>query len=98
MEDIMTEKILREDKAQRYRAVAKFTDGSEGLICLGGTMNMVRESYSEAFLWLYNSGDDRRPIAHTEKIMLERWNGGPDCGHWSLQALLAFPQAKPVAV
>lgn len=79
--------ILREPKAQRWRAVAVLRDGSEALLCLGGSIGQVRETYSEP--WFELLAEDVRKATH--EIHLQKWDGLPDRGEWVTQSRLPLP-------
>lgn len=76
-----------EAKAQGWRAVAVFDDGSEGLIVLGRSSKQVRDGYAEAFYELY----DEEQRAEIETINLQTWYGAPDAGHWQHKSKLRMP-------
>jgi len=81
-------RVLKEMKHQRWRALAMLNDGTEALICLGNTVANVRESYLEPWLELFDE-DVRK---ETDEIVLQKWIGEPDRGEWVTQANLPLLQ------
>jgi len=78
-------------KAQGWRAVAKFADGSEAFLFLGRSSSAVRASYLECYADLLD--DEEKSLV--SKIVLERWHGAPDAGSWEELAELKVPKAAP---
>jgi hypothetical protein len=89
-------KTLHETKAQRWRALAVFKDGSEGLLYLGHSYAQVTEHYDEPYFEYYDQ-EERDRIA---EIHLQKWVGAPDRGKWVTQKNIDFPKmpASPVRV
>jgi hypothetical protein len=79
---------LTENKPQRYRAIAIYANGDEGLLYLGQNFNQVQEGYDIPYFELLTS-DERAKVA---KISLQKWMGMPDAGRWEDQRELPIPQ------
>ena len=79
--------MLEEPKAQRWRAVAVFQDGTESLLFLGSSFAQVREGYGEPWFELFE------PEAHArlKEIRVEKWSGIPDRGRWLFHQVLPTP-------
>lgn len=78
---------MTESKVQNWRALAKLDDGTEALLCLGGSIVQVRETYHEPWYELF----DEEVRVHVEEIELQKWNGAPDCGEWQTISSLSIP-------
>lgn len=87
----------QEPKAQRYRAVAQFRDGREGLVVLGFSHGEVLENYGEAFLELYDKEQREQEIIG---VQLQKWDGAADAGRWKPHKTLPIPKplSMPIAV
>jgi len=79
--------VQTESKAQGWRAVAVFQDGTEALVFVGRSSTQVREGYSEAFLEQFEE-DERE---NTSSMNLQQWHGTPDAGKWMNKAVLRMP-------
>lgn len=84
-------RTLTEPKAQRWRAVVRFKDGTTGLVCLGASINQVRDNYGEAFTDLYMGGAETRTPEDVDRIVVEKWYGQPDRGQWRLHQVVPVP-------
>lgn len=83
-----------ESKAQGWRAIAVFKNGTEGLLYVGRSTVQVRENYRAAWAEVFTL-PERKSV---QRIVLQRWNGTPDCGGWQNQADLPIPaEVPPVA-
>lgn len=80
-----------ESKAQGWRAMAKFADGSECFLFLARSSSAVRTGYLDAFNELLD--DEERSLV--SKITLERWHGAPDAGSWEELSELKVPKSAP---
>lgn len=80
-----------ETKAQGWRAMAKFADGSEAFLFLARSSSAVRSGYLESFTELLD--EEERSLV--SKITLERWHGAPDAGSWEELSELKVPKATP---
>lgn len=76
-----------ESKAQGWRALGVYKDGTEALIFVGRSSTHVRESYAAAFNELFE--DEERE--HIDTIHLQQWQGAPDAGKWINKAVLRIP-------
>lgn len=76
-----------ENKAQGWRAMAKFEDGREALLLIGRSSTAVRQGYVESFTDLLDEEEQEQVI----EIALERWHGAPDAGVWEQQTTLKVP-------
>jgi hypothetical protein len=76
-----------EEKAQGWRAMARFEDGREALLLIGRSSTAVRQGYLESFADLLD--DEEREQITT--ISLQRWHGAPDAGAWEHQTTLKVP-------
>lgn len=86
----MTQQILSETKAQRWRALAVLTSGSEALLCLGQSIVQVREYYLEPWYDMFTE-EVRRD---TDEIQIQKWIGAASCGEWKMQATLPVPPVR----
>lgn len=78
-----------ESKAQGWRAIAKFKDGSEALLYVGMSGTIVRAGYQAALKEF-----DEDEIEQISDIRLEQWYGAPDAGKWMDKAKLRIPAMK----
>lgn len=69
---------LVEPKAQRWRAVIIFRDGTEALLYIGSNHAEVKSNYTEPWFELY----DHEQHSRAKEIRLQKWNGLPDRGSW----------------
>jgi hypothetical protein len=76
-----------EEKAQGWRAMAKFEDGREALLLIGRSSTQVRQGYLESFTDLLDDEEREQVVS----ISLERWHGAPDAGAWEAQSTLKVP-------
>lgn len=76
-----------EPRAQRYRALVQFKDGTEGLICVGSSTGSVLDQYEEAFEDLYK--EQKNDVLG---LQLQKWEGTPDCGRWKPHKTLSIPE------
>ncbi|MBN9519297.1 hypothetical protein J0H58_12365 [bacterium] len=79
--------IQTESKAQGWRAIAVFEDGSEGIVFIGRSSTHVRQEYVEAYLGAVK--DEEWDEATT--IRMEQWSGAPDAGRWVHKSNLKVP-------
>ena len=79
-----------ESKAQGWRAIAKFADGSEALLYVGMSGTQVRSGYAAALNDLFDA-DERETVS---EIKLEQWYGAPDAGKWIEKGKLRIPEPK----
>jgi hypothetical protein len=79
-----------ESKAQGWRAVAKFADGSEALLYVGMSGTQVRQGYGSSLQELFDEGETER----VSEIRLEQWYGAPDAGKWMEKGKLRVPEPK----
>lgn len=79
--------IQTESKAQGWRAVAVFEDGTEGIVYVGRSSTHVRQEYVEAYLEAVR--DEEWDDATT--IRMEQWSGAPDAGRWVHKSNLKVP-------
>jgi hypothetical protein len=79
-----------EEKAQGWRAMARFDDGREALVFLGRSNSNVRQGYEEAYKELFDD-EEKEQITG---IILQRWHGAPDAGCWELVTTLKVPGQK----
>ena len=79
-----------EEKAQGWRAMARFEDGREALIFLGCSNTQIRNGYEQAYKELFDD-EEKEQIT---SISLQRWHGAPDAGCWEHQATLKIPGVK----
>ena len=79
-----------ESKAQGWRALAKFADGSEALLYVGMSGTQVRAGYGQSLQSIYAEGECDR----VSEISLEQWYGAPDAGKWMEKAKLRIPEPK----
>jgi hypothetical protein len=86
---------LAEAKAQRWRALAIYQDGQEGLLYLGTSYTQVQEGYDDPYFELLDDEERDR----LKSVHLQKWVGAPDSGHWVYQRDLPIPEslAMPVA-
>jgi hypothetical protein len=82
-----------ENKAQGWRAMARFEDGREALLLIGRSSTAVRQGYVESFHDLLDD-EEREQIT---SISLQRWHGAPDAGTWEHQTTLKVPSTAPRA-
>jgi hypothetical protein len=80
-----------ENKAQGWRAMARFEDGREALLLIGRSSTQVRQGYLESFADLLDA-DERDQVV---SISLQRWHGAPDAGNWEHQTTLKVPVSVP---
>ncbi len=76
-----------EPKAQNWRALAVFADGSTRLLYVGRSAPHVQAGYAGAFAEVLDA-DERAAVV---RISLQRWDGAADQGRWIAQASLAKP-------
>lgn len=76
-----------ENKAQGWRAMARFEDGGEALLLIGRSSTQVRQGYLESFNDLLDDEERERVVS----ISLQRWHGAPDAGAWEHQSTLKVP-------
>ena len=79
-----------ESKAQGWRALAKFADGSEALLYVGMSGTQVRAGYGQSLQSIYAEGE----CDLVSEISLEQWYGAPDAGKWMEKAKLRIPEPK----
>lgn len=79
-----------EEKAQGWRAMARFDDGREALVFLGRSNSHIRSGYEEAYKDLFD--DEEKEQITT--IQLQRWHGAPDAGSWEYVTTLKVPGRK----
>ncbi len=79
-----------ESKAQGWRAIAKFADGSESLLYVGMSGTQVRQGYAASLKGIYEDGETES----VSEIRLEQWYGAPDAGKWMEKAKLRIPEVK----
>ena len=81
---------LTEEKAQRWRVVAKIKTptGQEetALVYVGQSIVQAREGYLSS--WHEMKEEVRRA---TTKLVIEKWLGAPDYGHWQAQSHIPLP-------
>ncbi len=82
-----------EAKAQAWRALAVFEDGSECLLYVGRSTTQVRGGYGPAYSELLDP-DEQVRVRH---IALECWNGAPDRGRWVSKTNLTIPSVTGTA-
>jgi hypothetical protein len=85
---------LIEAKAQRWRALATYTDGRECLLYVGGSFSQVSENYDAPYYELLT--DEERALVKT--IQLQKWIGAPDAGHWESQRPLPIPESMVLKI
>jgi hypothetical protein len=78
---------LQEPKAQRWRVISVLNNGAVALIYVGSSITQVRENYMESWKHL-----DRSVRVTTNKLIIEKWLGAADLGHWQAQAQIKIPQ------
>jgi hypothetical protein len=83
-----------ESKAQGWRAIARFQDGSEALLFVGMSGTQVRSGYQAALTELFDEGEQEQ----VNEIRLEQWYGAPDAGKWMDKAKLRIPAPKAAKV
>lgn len=81
---------MTESKAQRWRALAIMSDGSEALLYLGSSIVQVRDNYAESWAEYFNDASRKATV----KIVLQKWNGAVDCGRWETQQNSNLPMPK----
>jgi len=79
--------IQTESKAQGWRAVAVFEDGSEALLFVGRSSTQIRQEYVEAYL----SAVTDEEWEEAASIRMEQWSGAPDAGRWVAKSTLKVP-------
>ncbi len=79
--------IQTESKAQGWRAVAVFEDGSEALLYVGRSSTHIRTEYVEAYL----SAVEHEEWEEATSIRMEQWSGAPDAGRWVAKSTLKVP-------
>jgi hypothetical protein len=79
-----------ENKAQGWRAMAKFDDGREALLLIARSSQQIRQGYLEAFKEVLDD-EEREQIV---SISMQRWHGAPDAGNWEHQTNLKVPATK----
>ncbi|MGL6076622.1 MAG: hypothetical protein ACRC8S_20905 [Fimbriiglobus sp.] len=79
-----------EEKAQNWRALAIYNDGTEGLLFLGRSSTQVRSGYEDSFSELLTE-DERESVS---RISLQQWQGAPDAGKWTDKGELRNPLTK----
>jgi hypothetical protein len=79
-----------EEKAQNWRALVVYPDGSEGLLFLGRSSTQVRAGYEDSFAELLME-DEREAVS---VIKLQQWQGAPDAGKWTDKGELRNPLVK----
>jgi hypothetical protein len=84
--------IQTESKAQGWRAVAVFEDGSDALLFIGRSSTQVRQGYVEAYL----SAIQEEGWEEATSIRMEQWSGAPDAGRWVEKTTLKVPSATPM--
>jgi hypothetical protein len=83
-----------ESKAQGWRAIAKFQDGTEALLFVGMSGTQVRAGYQASLNELFD-GEEQENVT---EIRLEQWYGAPDAGKWMDKAKLRIPAPKVAKV
>lgn len=83
-----------ESKAQGWRAIARFTDGTESLLYVGMSGTQVRSGYQASLQELF-SEEEQETVS---EIRLEQWYGAPDAGKWVDKAKLRIPTPKAARV
>jgi hypothetical protein len=86
--------IQTESKAQGWRAVAVFENGSEALVFVGRSSTHVRQEYVEAYMEALEE-DEREQVS---TIQLQQWSGAPDAGRWVHKSNLKLPTPVPAKV
>lgn len=86
--------IQTESKAQGWRAVAVFENGSEALVFVGRSSTHVRQEYVEAYMEALEE-DEREQVS---TIQLQQWSGAPDAGRWVHKSNLKLPTPTPAKV
>lgn len=84
---------LLEPQAQRWRALIVFHSGDEALLFVGRSYAHVSKEYVIPWSELFTA-EER---VDTKRILLQRWTGAPDRGHWQTQADLPIVKASEVA-
>jgi len=77
-----------EGRFQRWRALAIYSNGDEGLLCLGDTYTEVKETYHIPYFELLQE-NERKGV---RLIQLQRWNGKANYGYWENQLVLDKPR------
>jgi len=83
----MSDSILSEPKAQRWRALAILSNKQEALLCLGQSIVQVRDGYLVPW-YKYFPLETRKKVTSIE---IQKWVGMADLGNWEPQALLPIP-------
>jgi hypothetical protein len=81
---------IAESKAQGWRAVAVFEDGSESLLFVGMSSTQIRSGYASSFRELLDA-EERDSV---REIRIEQWYGAPDAGKWMEKGKLRIPEPK----
>jgi hypothetical protein len=89
---------LQEPKSQRYRAIAVFASGKEGLITLGSNYAFVQENYDEAFHKLYGVDSEGNQTASIKEVHVQQWQGQSDVGRWNTLKVLPVPQPVVIGI
>jgi len=79
---------MQETKAQRWRALAILFDGGEALLYVGSSIVQIRENFIDS--WKKYFTDETRKA--TRDIIIQKWNGAPDCGYWENQSKIQVPR------
>jgi hypothetical protein len=79
-----------EEKAQGWRALAVYNDGSESLLFVGRSSTQVRAGYEDSFKEFLMS-DEQADVA---TIKLQQWQGAPDAGKWTDKGELRNPLVR----
>src|SRR3954470_21504351 len=80
-----------EPKAQRWRVIAEISTNDAhnvALLCLGSSINQVRENYSTAFSEVLSDEIKRK----VRRLTIERFEGLPDSGYWVGQGSVPIPK------
>ncbi len=89
---------LSEPKAQRWRVIAEINtnepDQNIALICLASSSVQIKENYPVAYFEVLTDEVKTR----VKRLMLERFEGLPDCGHWSFHSNVPIPKVNPKKV
>lgn len=85
---------LVETKAQRWRALAVYSDGRECLLFVGASFSQVNEHYDEPYFDLLD--DEERGLVN--RIHLQKWVGAPDSGNWVTQRNLPIPETPVLQI
>jgi hypothetical protein len=79
--------VQTEEKAQNWRAMAEFTNGTEMVLFVGRSSKQIRDEYIASFQELLEDSEQES----VSTIHLQQWQGSPDAGRWLTKGELRNP-------